>query len=67
VYSALDRLESFRKVADGEVVSEPPAAFAALPVAFASGVLVGDGLICRCVGRQLVCGDVLQVPVLSRA
>jgi hypothetical protein len=67
VYSALDRLESFRKVADGKVVSEPPASFATLPVAFASGVPVGDGLICRCVGRQLVCGDVLQVLVFSRA
>jgi hypothetical protein len=67
VYSALDRLESFRKVADGEVVSEPPASFAALPVALASSVPVGSGLVCRCVGRQLVCGDVLQVPVFSRA
>jgi hypothetical protein len=67
VYSALDRLKSLCKVADGEVVSEPPASFAALPVAFASSVPVGDGLICRCVGRQLVRGDVLQVPVLSRA
>jgi hypothetical protein len=67
VYSALDCLESFRKVADGEVVSEPPASFAVLPVAFASGVPVGDGLICRRIGRQLVCGDVLQVSVLSRA
>jgi hypothetical protein len=67
VYSALDRLKSFRKVADGKVVSEPPAPFATLPVAFSSGVPVGDGLVCRCVGRQLVCGDVLQVPVFSRA
>jgi hypothetical protein len=32
VYSALDRLESFRKVVDGEVVSEMPASFVALPV-----------------------------------
>jgi hypothetical protein len=32
VYSALDRLESFRKVADGEVVAEASATFAALPV-----------------------------------
>jgi hypothetical protein len=67
VHSALDRLESFREVADGKVVSEPPAPFATLPVAFASGVPVGDGLVCRCVGRQLVCGDVLQVLVFSRA
>jgi hypothetical protein len=41
VYSALDRLESFREIADGEVVSETPASFAALPVALTSSVSVG--------------------------
>jgi hypothetical protein len=66
VYSALDRLESFREVADGEVVSETPAPFAALPVALASSVSVGGGLVCRSIGRQLVGGDVFKVPVLSR-
>jgi hypothetical protein len=67
VYSALDRLESFNEVADGEVVSETPAPFAALPVALASSVSVGGGLICRSIGRQLVRGDVFKVPVLSRS
>jgi hypothetical protein len=66
VYSALDRLESFRKVADGEVISETPAPFAALPVALASSVSVGGGLVCWCIGRQLVGGDVFKVLVLSR-
>jgi hypothetical protein len=66
VYSALDRLESFRKVADGEVVSETPAAFVALPVTVTSSVPVGSGLICRCISRQLVYRDVLKVLVLSR-
>jgi hypothetical protein len=66
VYSALDRLESFREVADGEVVSEMPAPFAALPVALASSVFVGGGLVCRSIGRQLIGGDVFKVPVLSR-
>jgi hypothetical protein len=66
VYSALDRLESFRKVADGKVVSETPAPFVALPVTLTSNVPVGGGLVCRCVSRQLVCGDVLKVLVLSR-
>jgi hypothetical protein len=65
VYSALDRLESFRKVADGEVVSETPAPFAALPVMLTSSVPVSGGLVCRCVSRQLVCGDVFNVVVLS--
>jgi hypothetical protein len=65
VYSTLDRLESFRKVADGEVVSETPAPFVALLVTLTSSVPVGDGLVCRCTSRQLVCGDVFEIPVLS--
>jgi hypothetical protein len=66
VYSALDRLESFREIADGEVVSETPAPFAALLVALTSSVSVGGGLVCWCIGRQLVGGDVFKVPVLGR-
>jgi hypothetical protein len=65
VYSALDCLKTFRKVADGEVVSETPAPFVALPVTLASSVPVGGGLVCRCISRQLVCGDVFKVLVLS--
>jgi hypothetical protein len=52
VYSALDRLESFREVADGEVVSEAPVPFVALPVALASSVSVGGGLVCWGIGRR---------------
>jgi hypothetical protein len=66
VYSALARLESFREVADGEVVSEAPAPFAALPVALTSSVSVGGGLVCWSIDRQLVGGDVFEVLVLSR-
>jgi hypothetical protein len=66
VYPALDGLESFCEVADGEVVSETPAPFIALSVTLASGVLVGVGLIRRCFSRQLVCGDVFKLPVLCR-
>jgi hypothetical protein len=66
VYSALDRLESFGEVADGEVVSETPASFVALPVTLTSSVPVGGGLVCRCISRQLVRGDVFKVLVLSR-
>jgi hypothetical protein len=65
VYSALDRLESFRKVADGEVVPEMPAPFVALPVTLTSSIPVGGGLVCRCISRQLVRGDVFEVLVLS--
>jgi hypothetical protein len=66
VYSALDRLEIFHKVADGEVVSETPAPFVALPVTLTSSVPVGGGLVCRCISRQLVCGDVFKVLLFSR-
>jgi hypothetical protein len=51
VNSALDRLESFRKVADGVVVSEMPEPFVALPITLVSSVPVGGGLVCRCISR----------------
>jgi hypothetical protein len=66
VYSALYLLESFREVADGEDVSEAPAPFAALPIALASSVSIGGGLVCWSIGRQLVERDVFEVLVLSR-
>jgi hypothetical protein len=65
VYSALDRLESFRKVADGEVVAKASVTFAALPVTLTSSVSVCRVLVCWSISRELV-GDVFQVPVLGR-
>jgi hypothetical protein len=67
VYSALDHLKSFRKVADGEVVAEASATFAALPVTLASSVSVCMVLVRWSISRELVEGDVFQVLVLSRA
>jgi hypothetical protein len=66
VYSALDRLESFCEVADGEVVSETPTLFVALSVMLTSSVPIGVGLIRRRISRHLICGDVFKVLVLSR-
>jgi hypothetical protein len=66
MYSALDRLESFRKVADGEVVVEASVTFAALPVTLTSSVPVCGGLVCWGISRELVGGDVFKVLVLSR-
>jgi hypothetical protein len=66
VYSALDRLESFRKVADGEVVAEASAAFVALSVTLTSSVSVCRVLVCWSISRELVGGDVFQVLVLGR-
>jgi hypothetical protein len=67
VHSALDCLESFRKVADGEVVAEASTTFVALPVTFTSSVSVCRSLVWWSIGRELVGGDVFQVLVLSRA
>jgi hypothetical protein len=66
VYSVLDCLESFRKVADGEVVAEAPATFAALPVTLTSSVSVCRVLVGWSISRELVGGDVFQVSVLGR-
>jgi hypothetical protein len=65
VYSALDRLESFREVADGEIVSEAPTTFAALPITLTSNVSAGGGLVCWSISKELVRGDVFKVLVLS--
>jgi hypothetical protein len=67
VYSDLDRLESFRKVADGEVVAEAPATLAALPFTLASSISVCRVLVWWSISRELVGGDVFQVLVLSCA
>jgi hypothetical protein len=66
VYPALDGFVSFCEVADGEVVSKTLAPFVVLSFTLTSSVPVGIGLIRRCFSRQLVCGDVLKVPVLCR-
>jgi hypothetical protein len=61
VYSA-----SFRKVADGEIVAEASATFAALPVMLTSSVSIRGGLVCWSISRELVRGDVFKVLVLGR-
>jgi hypothetical protein len=66
VHSSLDRLESFRKVADGEIVVEASATFAALPVTLTSSVSICGGLVCWSISRELVRGDVFKVLVLGR-
>jgi hypothetical protein len=66
VYSTLDRLESFRKVADGEVVAEASATFAVLPVTLTSSVSVCRVLVSWSISIELVGGDIFQLPVLGR-
>jgi hypothetical protein len=67
VYSALDCLESFCKVADREVVAEASTTFVALPVTLTSSVSVRRSLVRWSVNRELIGGDVFQVLVLSRS
>jgi hypothetical protein len=54
VYPALDLVECFSEVADGEGVAETTTQFVTLSVAFMSGVSVGGGLVSGRVGGQLV-------------
>jgi hypothetical protein len=56
-------VKSLCEVADGQVVSNTSTPFVPLPVAFTSGDPVLVGFICGCIGRQLVCGDVFEIPV----
>jgi hypothetical protein len=66
VYPALDLVECFREVADGEGVSKTPVSFVPLFVMLTSSVPVGISLIRGCFSRQLVRGDVLKVSVVCR-
>jgi hypothetical protein len=63
VYPALNLIESFREVADGEGVAETTTPFVTLSVAFTSGVSIGGSLVSGRVDGQLVRRDVLEVLV----
>jgi hypothetical protein len=64
VYPALDWVECFHEVADGEGVSKTPALFVPLSVTLTSSVPVGVSLIRGCFSRELVCGDVFEVSIV---
>jgi hypothetical protein len=55
VHLALDLVECFCEVADGEGLAETSASFVPFSVAFTSGVPVGVGLVGGRIGGQLVC------------
>jgi hypothetical protein len=54
VHLALDLVEGFCEVPDGEGLAEMSVPFIPLSVAFTSSVPVGVGLVGGCVGGQLV-------------
>jgi hypothetical protein len=54
VHSALDLVEGFREVLNGKGFAETSAPFVPLSIVFTLSVPVGVGLVCRCIGRQLV-------------
>jgi hypothetical protein len=55
VHLAFDLVEGLREVPDGKGLAKTSAPFVMLSVALTSGVPVGVGLVCGCVGRHLVC------------
>jgi hypothetical protein len=54
VHPVFDLVKCFREVPYGKALTEMSTSFFPLPVALTSGVLVVAGLICVCIGRQLV-------------
>jgi hypothetical protein len=66
VYPAVDLVECFSEVADGEGVAETSALFVPLSVAFTSGISVGGRFVGGLVGGQLVPCGVLEVLVKDR-
>jgi hypothetical protein len=56
-------IEGLCKIPYREGFSEMSAPFVALPVALTLGVLVVDGFIGGCIGRQLVFGYVFELTV----
>jgi hypothetical protein len=51
------------EVLDGKGFAETSTPFVLLPNVFMSGILVVIGFIDRCIGRRLVCRDVVEVSV----
>jgi hypothetical protein len=56
-------IESLCEIPYREGFPEMSTSFVALPIALTSGVLVVVGFISRCIGRQLVCGYVVEVAI----
>jgi hypothetical protein len=55
MHPTFNLVERLCEVLYGEALTETPTPFVAPPVTLTSGVLVVVGLVCGCVGRQLVC------------
>jgi hypothetical protein len=63
VHPALDLVECFSEVPDRKGLAETSAPFIPLSVVFTLSIPVGVGLVCGCVGRQLVRCDILEISV----
>jgi hypothetical protein len=55
VHPVFDLIKSLCEISYGQGLTEMSAPFVPPSVAFPSGVLVGAGFVCGCVGSQLVC------------
>jgi hypothetical protein len=55
MHPTFNLVERLCEVPYGEALTETPTSFVAPPVTLTSGVLVVVGLVCGCIGRQLVC------------
>jgi hypothetical protein len=55
MHPAFNLVDHLCELPYGEALTETSTSFVMLPVALTSGILVVVGLVCGCVGRQLVC------------
>jgi hypothetical protein len=55
MHPAFNLVKRLCEVPYGEALTETLTSFLTLPVTLTSGVLVFVGLVCGCVGRQLIC------------
>jgi hypothetical protein len=63
MHPAFNLVEHLCEVPYGEALTETSTPFVALLVTLTSGVLIVIGLICGCVGRQLICRDIFKETV----
>jgi hypothetical protein len=60
MHLAFNLVECLYEVPYGEALTKMLTPFVVLPITLTSGVPVVVGFVCRCFGRQLVCGDIFK-------
>jgi hypothetical protein len=65
VHPTLDLVKGLCEDPNVKVLTKTLTPFVPLPVAFTSGSLVLVSFVCGCIGRQHVCGDILEISIIA--